>query len=192
MFSQAMMAALRILAFRAGPQDFPFSPQLMQMLAPLAMGANYLVFIQVLPWGMSAAMAFAMVGGMGMVTATLLRSRGLSARFVQTFSALLATNALLTLMLVPVFIQIAPKLMELANNPDLMGKPDQLDMPQGPVFLMNLFNIWNFAVTAVIFRHAANMAMWSSLLIAILAALVMAFMVVVFGSLAGAIFGVPQ
>ena len=36
MFSQAMMAALRILAFRAGPQDFPFSPQLMQMLAPLA------------------------------------------------------------------------------------------------------------------------------------------------------------
>lgn len=187
-----MMAALRILAFRAGPQDFPFSPQLMQMLAPLAMAANYLVFVQVLPWGMSAAMAFAMVGGMGMVTGTLLRSRGHAPRFVQTFSALLATNALLTLMLVPAFIQIAPKLMELANNPELMNKPEQLNMPQGPVFLMNLLNIWNFAVTAAIFRHAAQISMGFSLLVAILAALVVAFTVVVFGSLAGAVFGVPQ
>lgn len=189
MFSQALMVSLRILAFRAGPQDFPYSPQLTQVIAPLAVAANYLVFSQVLPVAMSLAMALTAVAGIALVTRGLLRARQVEARFNQTFNALLATTTLLTLLLIPAFAQLAPKLQELAQNPALMNNPEALQLPQGAAFLMNLLNVWNFAVSTSIFRQAANARLGLGLLFAVCAALSVAFLVIVSGSFAAVLFG---
>jgi len=189
MFLQALNVALRTLVFRAGPQDFPYSPQLTQVVVPLALLANYLVFAQVLPAFMSLAMALAAVAGMALVTRGLLRSRGLESRYNQTFNALLLCGGLLTVLLVLPFSQIAPALLQLAQNPELMSDPEALQIPQGAAFLMNLLNIWNFAVTVYIFRAAANTGTGLSLLIAVFAAIAVAFLVIVCGSLAGALTG---
>ncbi|MEQ1439502.1 hypothetical protein AAG565_09065 [Fontimonas sp. SYSU GA230001] len=189
MFAQVFAVTLRILGFRAGPQDFPYDPGLTRPLVLLAIVANFLIFVQVLPGPSSAAMAAAMVGGMALVVRSVLRTRGLLSRYNQTFNALLTTTALLTLMLLPLFMQVAPDLRELAAKPELLERPDALKLPQGVVFLMNLLNFWNFAVTAHILRHAANVQLWVGVLIALIIAFVALFLVAFAGTFAGVLFG---
>src|SRR3546814_9616390 len=110
--SDLFSATLRILFFRAGPQDFPYDPRLTAPLAVSAGLANGLMFMQVLPIGAALVMAITMVGGMALATRAILRTRQLDARYHQTFAALLANNAALTFLLVPFFAQIAPMLRE--------------------------------------------------------------------------------
>lgn len=189
MFAQAFNVTLRILVLRAGPQDFPFASGLTPVIVLLGVAANALMFSQVLPAPMALGIALAMVLAMAMVTQSILRARGVANRFQQTYNALLATSALLTLALLPPFMQVAPQLLELAKHPEALAKPEQVQLPGLPVFVMNLLNFWNFAVTAHIFRHAANVNLWIGLFIAFVAAGVMLFVGIIGGTLAGALFG---
>lgn len=189
MLATLLTATLRILLFRGGPQDFPYDPKLTAPLAVAAALANGLMFVQVLPLGAAVVMAIAMVGGLALATRGVLRARQLEARFHQTFAALLATNAALTFLLVPFFVQIAPTLRELASNPELLEHPEQVKLPQGVAFIMNALNIWSFAVTASIFRHAANVSMALGLLISLAVAVALLFLVAFAGSFAGMLFG---
>ncbi|SFF65532.1 hypothetical protein SAMN04488120_11811 [Fontimonas thermophila] len=189
MFAQVLTVTLRILGFRAGPQDFPYDPRLTWPLVSITGLANFLVFVQVLPAVSSAAMAAAMIAGTALVTRSILRARNLAPRFNQTFNSLLATAAVLTLLLLPLFMQVAPVLREIAAKPQLLEQPDALRLPQGVVFTMNLLNFWNFAVTAHIFRHAANVQLWVGVIIALIIAFVVLFFVAFAGSLVGAMFG---
>lgn len=189
MYAQTFAVTLRILGFRAGPQDFPFDPRLTAPLMLLAGLANFLVFVQVLPVVSSAAMAAAMIAATALVTRSVLRARDLLSRYNQTFNALLATAAALTFMLLPLFAQVAPSLREVAANPELLEQADALKLPQGVVFLMNLLNFWNFGVTAHIFRHAANVQLWVGVVIALIIAFVVLFFVAFAGTLAGVLVG---
>ena len=49
----------------------------------------------------------------------------------------------------------------------------------------------NFAITAHIFRHAANVPMWVGFVIAFIAASIMLFIGVIGGTFVGALFGAP-
>ncbi|NGY05833.1 hypothetical protein [Solimonas terrae] len=189
MFATLITATLRILFFRAGPQDFPYDPRLTAPLVVTAAVANGLMFVQVLPIGAALVMALAMVGGLALATRGVLRTRQLEARFHQTFAALLATNAALTFLLVPFFAQVAPTLRELASNPELLEHPEQFKLPQGIGFVMNALNVWSFAVTAAIFRHAANVSTALGLLISLVIAVALLFFVAFAGSFAGLMFG---
>lgn len=189
MYAQAINATLRILLLRAGPQDFPFAAGLTPGLAVIAVAANAAVFAQVLPPAMAVGIALAMVLAVAAVTQSLLRARGLASRFQQTYNALLATSAVLTLALLPPFAQVAPQILELSKHPELLEHPDQVQLPGLPVFVMNLLNFWNFVVTAHIFRHAANVNLWLGMLIAVLAAGVMLFIGIIGGTVVGALFG---
>ncbi len=189
MYAQVIAATLRILGFRAGPQDFPFDQRLTPPLMLLAGGANALLFVQVLPLPTALLMAAAMVGGTALVTRSILRARSLAERFNQTFDALLATSLALTLLMLPLFAQVAPLLREFAGKPELLEQPDALKLPQVVVFMMNLVNFWNFAVTAHIFRHAANVPLWVGVLIAVIVAFIVLFFVIFAGIVAGVLFG---
>lgn len=192
MFSQSLTTTLRILFFRSGPQDFPYAEGLVRMLLPLAALANYLMFVLVLPAGMSVLMALAVVASLGMATRTLLRLRKLESRFQQTFNALLATNAALTLAMIPPFAQMAPeiaKLAELAQHPDVQESQAVLNVPASAAFIANVLNIWSFAVSIHIFRQAAGVKLAAGVLIALLVAGVMLIFVVFSGSLGAALLG---
>ena len=101
------------------------------------------------------------------------------------------TNILLTLALLPPFAQIAPQLMDLTKHPEALQNPEAFKLPAFPVLLMNIINFWTFAVTAHIFRHAANVNLWVGFVIAFVAAGIMLFIGVVGGTFTGALFGVP-
>ncbi|HEX4895241.1 MAG TPA: hypothetical protein VFV11_02800 [Solimonas sp.] len=189
MFAPALNVTLRILAFRAGPQDFPYDARLNRPILLLAILANVLVFAQVLPMLASVAMAAALVFGLVLVTRSLLRTRDLLNRYEQTINALLATTAVLTFLLVPLFTQVAPVLREIAQDPKLLENPEKLQLPGGVSFLMNLLNVWNLAVTAAIFRQAANIPFWGGILVALVAAFVVLMLVAFSGSLASALTG---
>lgn len=192
MFRAVVAATLNLLFFRAGPEDFPFDIGLTRVLLPLALLCNYAVFVMVLPPGLSVAMALAMIGGVAVATRIVLRARRLDARFMQTWHALLATGSVLTLALAPPFAQIAPEFAKLAANPELLQDKTASPLPAGPVFIMNAINVWNFAVSAHIYRHAANVNIWIGALLALLVALSTLMFVVFFGSLAMAILGGGQ
>lgn len=191
MFTEALNATIRILFFRAGPQDFPYTTSLRPVLLLLAAATNAFMFSQVLPPTMATGIAIAMIAGMALVLRWTLRLRNLSNRFQQSFDSLLATTTVLTLALLPPFMQLAPQLLELTKHPETLQNADAVKMPAVPVLVMNILNFWNFAVTAHIFRHAANVNLWAGFLIAFIAASIMLFIGVVGGTFAGALFGVP-
>lgn len=189
MFAQVINATLRILFFRAGPQDFPYANGLTQACVALAVAANALVFSQVLPLSMAIAMAIAMVAAVSLVTQSVLRARKLSNRFQQTFNAMLATTSLLTLALLPPFAHIAPQILEVTKNPEMLNNPEALNISSTAVFIINLVNFWNFTVTAHIYRHAAGVNLWVGFFIAFVAAGIVLFLGVLGGSIGGVLFG---
>lgn len=190
MLSQMIKVTCRILVFRAGPQDLPYAPRYTAALVLFGAVANVAVFLQMLAPPIALAMAAGMVGGVALVTRSVLAARHMQNRYSQTFQAMLATGAVLTLLLVPPFAQIAPFLQQVAANPELLEHPETLNMPQGPVLLINLLNIWNFAVTAHIFRHAVEVRLAWGVLIALVAAFAVLFVVAFAGTLAGGIAGI--
>lgn len=189
MFAQALTVALRILVFRAGPQDFPYAPALTPWMAGAAFLANLTVFLQAMPAGLAVVMSLAMVAGAAFATRVLLQARQLDSRYNQTLNALFLCTALLTLALAPPFASIAPALRELAGNPELMKDPAQMQFAPGPVLMMNLLNLWNLMVTVHIYRHAAGFNLLVSLLVTMVIAFSVMFFVVLMGSLVGGLLG---
>lgn len=168
MLASIVNATLRILTFRAGPQDFPYDPKLTAPLVLLAALATGLQAMPLLPFAGAVAAAIATVAALAMATRFVLRMRQLDARFHQTFAALLATNAVLTLLIVPFASQLAPALHEISANPALIEHPEQMKatLPLGVTFLMLLLSFWSLLVNASIFRYAINVSYFAGLMIA--------------------------
>jgi len=167
MLQQAALVALRILLFRAGPQDFPHAPQLVAPLPALAAGAYFALYAILLPAGISLVLALASVGALALVTHSVLSARRLANRFQQTFHALLATGAVLTLLSFLPMTALAPTLRQFAANPELLQQPGAVEAPALASLLVNVLNLWNLAVYAHIFRHAAEVRLGGGVLIAL-------------------------
>lgn len=205
MFASVLAATINLLTFRSGPQDFPYAPGLTPWTMAFAAAANLSVFAQIIPLPLALLMAATMVLGLALVTRVLLRARQLEPRYNQTLNSLLMTSGLLTLALAPLFASVAPLLREMAaameQGAQTMGgsggpagaaegvAAPEIALPQGTMFLMNLLNFWNFAVSASIYRQAANVNILFGLLIALAAALSVMFFVIVFASLIGGLLG---
>lgn len=206
MFSNVLNATLRILLFRGGPQDFPFAPSLMPALMATALLANVLLFGLLLPIGLALVIGTMMIAAIGFSTRQVLRLRKLEPRFQQTYSALLATGAALTLAQVPLMAQLAPEMLQvLKHSAQALEQQQQLaagavagpaplaaDLPQfsGPlVFLLNMLSFWNFAVQAYIFRQAAEVNLWIGAFIALVVSMIALVFAVFGGSLIAAVLG---
>jgi len=164
---------LQILFFRAGPQDFPYDPRLTWTIPVLAVAANAAFLALVLPIGTSIGIAVAMVGMLALYTRTVLQARNLSNRFAQTLNALLATDVVLKLAMLPAFYSLAPKLAELAAHPEWWSDPDKMALPPLAALTTDVVSIWSFAVSANIYRHAANVGIPAGVLVALLALIVL-------------------
>jgi hypothetical protein len=178
MFAQAATITLRILGFRAGPQDFPYSVPLAQALPPLAILVTYLEYRFTLPPAVSLAQAVAAIAALAFFTYQLLRLRALTARFQQALNALLATGIVLTLLLLPAVAILAPYVKQIAADPDLIGK---LQVPALPTLLAAFLSLWNLAVSAHIYRNALNIGPGLSVVTALMGAV----FITAFAALAG-------
>jgi hypothetical protein len=211
MLPQAFWTSLRILCFRSGPEDFPYDPGHRLSAASIALGllANSALFLEMsevavqtygLPrmptMALVIAVGVASVLGMGLFTRLTLQVRQLENRYQQTFNALLVTSSVLSLAMVPLVHVLAPLLAvaqelneKLAEHPELARDPATLAAlpPWSPLLMLFALSLvaWQFAVTAFIYRRAANVQTGGGLLIALLCLLSIAS----FKALFSAIFG---
>lgn len=190
----ATLAALvpRLLLFRAGPQDLPYSTQLTPALIAFVVFANLTVTGQLLPLPLVVLMALLGVLAIGLVTRAFLRARNFANRQNQTFNALLLSGGVLLLLMAPLFTYAVPMLKAITANPELIQNPDALMKLRPPVFvnlLLDLLFFWNFAVTAHIYRQAGEMRFAGGVLLTLVLMLFM-FLTVMFGTaLLGGLFG---
>jgi hypothetical protein len=183
LLAQAATATAKILLFRAGPQDFPHVPQLVAPLPLAAIAAYFALFAVVLPAGPSLVLGVLSVAALALVTHSLLSARKVVNRFQQTYHALIATSLVLTLASIPPMAALAPALKQIAANPELLQQPGAVEAPPLASLLLNLLNIWNFAVCAHIFRHAAETRVMTGVLIALFVVLSVAMISMLFAQM---------
>ena len=178
MFNHAFLISLRLLIFRAGPQDFPFDTgkTLSRACIAFAIVAYALFWLVVSPPGAALAIAVVTVIAMALVTRGTLALRKVPERFQQTFNALLAINGLLTLAMIPPFAKVAPPLIELFSqlqaHPELADQPDKWpQLSGGASAVLNVLGFWQIAVTSRIYAHASNGNVFGGVLLALLAML---------------------
>ena len=175
MLTQAFSATLKILLFRAGPQDFPYTedPRLTRGCFAAAIAAGTLFFTLSMPLLQALLASIIAVAVLGMFTRMVLRLRGLDNRLPQTLNTLLALGTLLLVLLrLPVSVLMPDMLAYVAQvnqDPSLLDKPDRIpQFPLLPSLLADLLSIWFVAVTAHVFRQAANLGFAGSAFVALL------------------------
>lgn len=154
MFTQVIRATIRTLLFQQGPQDFPYARDVTRTVLPIAVLANYLQLrLTVAP---VAALALSMLelAALALAVGLLLNLRGLINRLQQTLNALFATNAVFTLMLLPLVAELAPLLKLVAEDPQAL---EQADLPAHLRFGMIGLSLWNLAVITHVLRHALGL-----------------------------------
>lgn len=141
-----------ICLLRQAPQDLPASNALM-MLSMLAYGvASILVGLLSLSPGAAFMSGLLDVALMGAMTQLLLWIRELGARFVQTFTALMGTGAIMGVLALPLlFIQL-----QMGGQPALV-----------PSLLILGLMIWNLAIVGHILRHAMGAPFFVGVLLAV-------------------------
>lgn len=182
MLNQAATAAIRILLFRAGPQDFPYSASLTRAVVAFAVLAGFLQYRLTLPDGQALVQAAAGVAVLAVVTQLLLKWRRLSNRLQQTLNSLYATSAIMTAVLLAPLASIAPHMVRIAENPEL-ARTDPL--PALPAFAVMLLSLWHFCVTAHIYRHALDAPMGVGALAALMSTVLTVLFAGTVASLAG-------
>jgi len=211
MLPQAFWISLRILLFRSGPEDFPYDNGRVLSTACIAFGvlvnaavamvsaqaAVEMHALQALPSMLfMLAVGSAAVLAMGLFTRLALQARQLDNRFQQTFNALLVTSSILSLVMVPPIRVLIPLLgvaealrAKLEAHPELANDPATLAaLPPWSLLVTLLLPwllIWQFAVTAFIYRRAANVKTGGGILIALLCLLSIASFKALFATLFG-------
>lgn len=204
MLSEAFQATLKILLFRSGPADFPYSesPALSRGCIGLGVVATAAVLGQMVPLAMALASGVVATAGLSMFVRTVLRLRGLEPRYVQTRNSLLATGSVLLLIMSLPMAAIMPGMTSFleslrtaqeaapAGSAPLSIGPEQLpDLPAGASLLLDLLTIWFFAVTGHVLRLAANVGYFASGLLALLGVINVVLLVAFAAPLLKLIFG---
>jgi hypothetical protein len=193
MLTTVATVILRILFFRAGPQDLPYAPTLSRLLIPFALLVNYALASLTLPPGMAAISAGVAVLGLSVATRSLLRLRNLENRYTQTFHALLLTSTLIALAFIAPMAQLLPEILKVAQNPQMIEQnAAALNLPAGPVLLFDVLLIWNFAVTVNIYRQAADLRLAVAILVSMLVSISLLMFVGFITSMIGSLLGLAQ
>lgn len=175
MLNTVVAVTLRLLLLRAGPQDLPYSAALTRWVALLAMLVAFLqsrLTLPALPALSAAVHALASIAVLAGFTQLLLQLRGLQSRAQQTVNALFITGSVMTLLLLPMLALLAPHLVKLAENPDLLPGAT---LPLLPTLGMVVLSVWNFVVSAHIFRNALDTRPAIGAAAALLAAVITVF-----------------
>ncbi len=97
---------------------------------------------------------------------------------------------MLTLALALPFAEIAPEFEKLAAmNPGATEAMPEIQIPAWAALMMNVVNLWNFAVNVQIYRQAGNASLALGLVVAVVIAFAVLMFVLFFASFVAALFG---
>jgi hypothetical protein len=171
MFNAVLSATFRLLTFRAGPQDFPFSPTsgLTRTCVVFAIVAIALPELAVASPFAAVAFGGVLVLSLFIFTRVLLRMKKLENRFQQAFNALLCSIGALWLLALPAWAAVLPTINamqeKLIADPTLSQSPERLAalqaemqaaIPPGAAFMIFIIGIWQFAVTARVLGQSTD------------------------------------
>ena len=166
MTSNLLRITLDILLLRRGPQDLPTSQSLTLGIMLAYFGLNFFLLRTGLPAGVAMLHAFLACAVLALYTHALLRWRQMSARYIQTLLALLATGLLLGLLTIGPMQALQPFLEAIAtaeNESEILVQP-----PAWAVLMYAIAGIWHLVVMGHIFRHALDTTMGRGILFTLL------------------------
>jgi hypothetical protein len=182
MLKQAAVVAMRIALFRAGPQDLPYSPALTRLAVPLAVLAAFLQYRLTQPALPALVHGLAWVGALALFTHLLLQARRMANRFRQTLDSLLLIDSGMTVLMLPALAAIAPHMVRVAADPEA-ARTEAL--PALPALVVLGVSLWNFLVSAHVYRNALDTSPAVGALLALLATLVTVSLAGAVGALVG-------
>lgn len=144
-----IMLFFRIATFKLGPQDVPGSSTLLRLLIPIYVLVNYTILMLngASSAGLQIAMDFVMLAAFSW---PLLYFAGKTARFPQTFGALLGTDIVISFFALPPIASLNAQ-------------------PTDAAYLAMLaLMIWHWLVSGHIFRHALDRPLFFGLGLALL------------------------
>jgi len=148
---------IELMLLRRGPEELPGDQT--TLIVSMA-GYCILLFIQagmITPLGHAAAQAVLATGLLAIYVRSVLRMRSLSNRFPQTATALFASGAMLTLLMLAPTHAIAPYLQAISEAND----PQSIAMPPAMVMLAYVaLGIWGLAIYSHIYRRALDGTIW--------------------------------
>jgi hypothetical protein len=179
---QAAATALRIALFRAGPQDLPYTAALTRVTVPLAVLAAFLQYRLTLPAFAALLHGLAWVAALALFTHVLLQSRNMVNRFRQTFDSLLLIDSAMTIVMLPALAVLAPQMARFQENPELTKTESLAPLPALAVLAVSL---WNFVVTAHVYRQSLDTTPGVGALVALLGTVVTVSLAGAVGALVG-------
>lgn len=153
----------RLLLFKAGPQDLPATPLLLQLgvLAFLTTAVARLLLVNTIgPALLQAVVGFAVFWA---YVHLVLRARNKPERFAQTMGALLLSSSVISVLMLPPLNTLAPLLLEVAQGADLA----EVQPPNWAVYTWLGLSIWGLALAGHIFRHALDLGLGMGVLCAL-------------------------
>lgn len=167
-----------LMLFRAGPQDLPGSQTTLIASAVVYCIVLFAQVLVVAPAGAAAVQAVLATLLLGLYASSILGLRKLPNRFIQTATALYATGAVLTLIMIGPTHAMAPYLQQMAQASD----PQSVPTPPGLVAVIYLIaGVWGLAIYSHIYRHALDV----SILLGVGATIAFELLVLVIFSLLG-------
>jgi hypothetical protein len=175
MLLPALRTSLAILVLRAGPQDMPYDPgpRLLREVLLFTLACYTAFWMLLLPPAAAVALAAIVIAGQMLTARLSVASRKFENRLQQTLTALLLSNALLVLSMLPVCAVLAPYwktiYAQLLQNPDLMNHPEKLPLPPPLIaFLFQMQAVWLFATWVRVLGRAIEINVLGAICIATL------------------------
>ena len=152
MLMDTLRATAGILVLRAGPQDLPASPALTVGAVVLYLAVNLLTLdLPGAPLLAGFLQSVVACAALAAYTHALLKLKAWPERFGQTYSALLLTGSVFTLVALRSMAEIVPYMHGKQNPPALLTL--------GVAALL----FWRLAVVSHIYRHALEISIWRAL-----------------------------
>ena len=162
MIISLLKLTIGLALFRVGPADMPYSLQLTRALAGVAVLTSTLLMSPFLPLPLAIAAGVGGVAGIVFFTQVMLRTCKLETRLLQTLAAQFAVGSLFALVMYPIFLLMAPFVMEMLKNPGMLAdvQSGKTPMPTGGLapLIADVLFFWNLMVSVRINRAAADLS----------------------------------
>ena len=181
MFNAVATRLVQLMLFKAGPQDLPTSPALLQVSAILFLLSAMMRVLLVGSFAQAAAQTLLAMVILALLLRSLLNWRKTPERFVQTLTAFFLAGAAIGVLLMPALKTLQPLLTALTENPEI--SPTQLDVPAVAMYAWAGLSVWGLMISAHIFRHALGVTLGMGVAFSLLYEIVLIMVVGALGSL---------